>query len=176
MYLGHVMYNSLYDDVHIRVNNVSLKSIIPCICIEWIGCSQWPTSQCNELLNSDCCFIQCTVNRMARRRRGGAYTYRSLWLDTGFSSTSPLAARAVTLDLLSPLPAPFGVHAQDKQARTRLQTVWSLSEIDKIGDGVLHLYVHLQKAASWKWDFLVCSPPQTSSPTSRQAKPKIFYR
>lgn len=48
-------------------------------------------------------------------------------------------------DLLSPLPAPFGVHAQDKQARNRSETVWSVSEIDKIGDGVLRVLAHLQR-------------------------------
>lgn len=104
----------------------------------------------------------------------GVYTYRPLWLDARLGSSPPLAARAVTLDLLSPLPAPFGVHAQDKQARNRLETVWSLSEIDKIGDGVLHLFAHLQEAVCWKWDFSFCSPPQTPSPTSRHAQPKYF--
>lgn len=91
-----------------------LEYTTPCICAffpAWIGCSQWPTSQRNELLNSDCCFIQCTVNRRLRRRRGGAYAYGPLLLDTRFDSSCPLAARAVALDLLSPLPAPFGVHA-----------------------------------------------------------------
>lgn len=57
--------------------------------------------------------------------------HRDWMLDS--AHLSPLDARAVILNLLLPLPAPFGVHAQDKQARNRLETVWSLSEIDKIG-------------------------------------------
>lgn len=120
----------------------------PCISAffpEWIGCSQWPTSQRNELLNSDCCFIQCTVNRRVRRRmRGGAYSYRPFLLDARVHPSSSLATRAVALGLLSPLPAPFGVHAHEDQARNRLETVWSLSEIDKIENGVLDICVHLQ--------------------------------
>ena len=75
------------------------------------------------------------------------------------------------LDLLSPLPAPFDVHAQDKQARNRLETVWSLSEIDKIGDGVFYISLHIyERAAWWKWDFFVCSflpPPQ------RRLRPRV---
>lgn len=72
------------------------------------------------------------------RRGGGVYTYRPLWLDARFVSSSPIGCpRCHSRDLLSPLPAPFGVHAQGKQARNRLETVWSLSEIDK----------------NWRWSF-----------------------
>lgn len=79
--------------------------------------------------------------------KGGAglHTYRPLWLAAGFGSSFLLAVRAVTLDLLSPLPAPFVVNAQDQQARTRLETVWSLSEIDKIGDGVFYICLLIYK-------------------------------
>lgn len=77
-------------------------------------------------------------------------------MDAGSGSSSPLAARAVTLDLLSPLPAPFGVHAQDKQARNRWETVWSLSEIDKIGDGVFtSLCTLTRKPCDGNGDFLL---------------------
>lgn len=84
------------------------------------------------------------------------------------------------LDLLSPLPAPFGVHAQDKQARNRLETVWSLSEIDKIGDGVFYISLHIyERAACWNWDFFVFLPSsssssKTTSPTSRHAEPEEY--
>lgn len=99
----------------------------------------------------------------------GVYTYQPLRLDAGPGSSSPLAVRAVTPDLLSPLPAPFGVHAQDKQARNRLETVWSVSEIDKkkkFGDGVFTSLLHIRKeTAWWKWGFWV--------PSSNAFRPRV---
>lgn len=51
-------------------------------------------------------------------------TYPPLWLDARLCSSSPLAARRVIQDLLSSLPAPFSVHAQDKHV-----TAWRLSGV-----------------------------------------------
>ena len=48
------------------------------------------------------------------------------------------------------------MHAQDKQARNRLETVWSLSEIDKIGDGVFtSLCTLTRKPPDGNGDFLL---------------------
>lgn len=155
--------------------------MIPCISAlfpERIGCSQWPTSQCNELLNSDCCFIQCRLSTDGWGGGSGAgtYAYLPLWLDARFRSSSSLAARPVTPDPLSPLPAPFGVHAQQHRARNRLETVWSLSEIDKIGNGVLHRFARFRGSRVFG-KRNIFSPPPTPSPTTRHAQTKYsFFR
>lgn len=137
-----------------------------------IGCSQWPTSQCamNCLTQTVVLFSALSTDGW-RGRGAGGYTNRLLWLDARFSFALPLALRTVTLDMLSPLPAPFSVHAQDEQARNRLETVWSVSEIDKIGDGVLHLFAHLQGSRLLEMG-ISSSPLETSSPMSRYAQPK----
>lgn len=137
-----------------------------------VGCSQWPTSQCNELLNSDCCFIQCTVNRRVKRRRAGGYTCRLSWLAARSSFALPLVPCAFTPEMLSPLPAPFGVHAQDEQARNRLETVWSVSEIDKIGDGVFfHTSLLIYKEADcWKREFPLSTRNAFAHESLRSAK------
>ena len=44
------------------------------------------------------------------------------------------------------------VHAQISQARNLLETVWSLSETDKIGDGVLILWPHAYEIVNSKWE------------------------
>lgn len=98
---------------------------------DWTGSSQWPTFQRNKLLISDASLIQRTVNR-GWGRGAGLHAHRFLWLDASHSRCSSLAVGPVTRALVSPLLAPFGVHAQGRQAGTS-PTVWSLSEIDKIG-------------------------------------------
>lgn len=70
---------------------------------------------------------------------------------------------AVSLYLLSPLPAPFHVHARDQQARPRLETVWSLSEIDNNWRWSFnwHLFSQfLEEDAGWKWIFIPRATPR----------------
>lgn len=96
-------------------------------------------------------------------RRVRVSIYRPQWLVARFRSSSPLGARGVIQDLLSPLLAPFGVHAQRKQARNRLETVWSLSEFDKIEDGVLHVFADLQRRRQLEMGIFALLPKRLRS-------------
>lgn len=136
------------------------------------GCSQWPTSQCNELLNSDCCFIQCTVNRRVKRRRGGSLYLLAVVIGCQIQPGSAIGSPRFHSGNVSLLPAPFGVHAQDEQARNRLETVWSVSEIDKIGDGVFfHISLLIYKEADcWKREFPLSTRNAFAHESPRSAK------
>lgn len=112
---------------------------------------------------------------------GGAYTHQPPGLATRFDSSSPLACRAVAPgSVLAASRATRRVHARGDQARTRWETVWSLSEFDQIGDGVfnIRLQIHEEPALLENGMYFMRSPPHITPPsTSRQAEPqKIFYR
>lgn len=95
-------------------------------------------------------------------------TYRPLWLDVSLGPLAILFAIGCSpCHSGSVIVASRAIQrARAGQARNRLETVWSLSEFDKIGDGVLHLFADLQRSRRLeRLDFYFCSPPQTPSTT-----------
>lgn len=70
--------------------------------------------------------------------------------------------------------------AKDKQARPRLETVWSLSEIDKIADGVFFftsvLLIFTTKPTDGNGIFFFCSPScRRLRPRVARLRQKIYF-
>lgn len=151
------------------------------------GCSQWPTSQCNELLNSDCCFIQCTVNRLLRKGRGGGLYYSSAVIGRCTRLLFAYWLLAVSLWICY---RSFPRHSACTRKASRHVTAWRLSgvclKLIKLEMEFLHLYCSFARmlpvgnggdffCLSFSRDAFVQEPPRSAINIFQINAVKVFF-